>query len=389
MKVAFIIFASVVLSVYIIGNVYMYVRGYQLLEYFGRNRVWFTWIFWTLALSFIVTQTLRMTGVSNALFDAAFVVGSFWIAVMLYGFVIALTVDVLRFFVWLFNIRINTVLENFLMIKAVSFGIICVAMTIILTVGYKNAKRPLTTHLTIPIEKSAGHLSSLRIVMISDIHLGHIYGMKELARIVEVINAQNPDIVLLAGDIIDASPKPIIEKDMGVEFGKLQSKYGTFLAVGNHEYIGDRENSGAKKEAMDYLATHGVRMLLDTVALLDNSFYIAGRNDRSAPYRKTITDLLQGVNPRLPIILLDHQPYNLQEAEEAGIDLQLSGHTHSGQMWPVNYITGWMFEQDWGFLQKGKTNYYISCGVGTWGPPVRTAGYSEVVVVDLKFVPRR
>ena len=89
---------------------------------------------------------------------------------------------------------------------------------------------------------------------------------------------------------------------------------------------------------------------------------------------------------RLPVILLDHQPLNLEEAAQAGIDLQLSGHTHRGQMFPLNYITTRMYEQDWGFLQKGKTNFYISCGTGTWGPPIRTSGYSEVVIIELEFI---
>jgi predicted MPP superfamily phosphohydrolase len=88
---------------------------------------------------------------------------------------------------------------------------------------------------------------------------------------------------------------------------------------------------------------------------------------------------------QLPVILLDHQPYHLKEAEQAGVDLQLSGHTHHGQLFPLHYITRKIYEKDWGFLQKGKTVFYISCGTGTWGPPVRTAGYSEVVIVDLEF----
>jgi predicted MPP superfamily phosphohydrolase len=94
---------------------------------------------------------------------------------------------------------------------------------------------------------------------------------------------------------------------------------------------------------------------------------------------------LRDIDARLPVILLDHQPNNLEEAEQADVDLQLSGHTHHGQLFPLHYITGKMYEQDWGYLRKGKTQYYISCGTGTWGPPVRTSGFSEVVIIDLAF----
>ena len=151
-----------------------------------------------------------------------------------------------------------------------------------------------------------------------------------------------------------------------------------YFVNGNHER--------SRTNAFNYLSLQGIRPLLDTVVCIDNSFYVAGRIDRSTRMRKTIPELLTGIDRQLPVILLDHQPLNLEEAEQSGIDLQLSGHTHHGQMFPLNYIIANMYEKDWGFLQKGKTNFYISCGAGTWGPPIRTAGYSEVVIIDLEFI---
>jgi hypothetical protein len=92
-----------------------------------------------------------------------------------------------------------------------------------------------------------------------------------------------------------------------------------------------------------------------------------------------------GADPKLPIILLDHQPVRLIEAEEAGIDLQLSGHTHAGQLFPLNLINKKIWEQHWGYLKKGTTQYYVSCGVGTWGPPVRTCSIPEIVRIKVSF----
>ena len=385
MKVSFIIFVSIVLSVYALCNVYLYIRACQLLEIMGRYRIWFSLIFWIMALSLIVTQVLRMTNISGMFFDVAFIIGSFWIAIMLYGFIMAFASDIIRLLAWICNIRFGINFYNYMILKAIVFGIVCVALSLLFVLGYNNAMRPQPTHITIPLNKYAGELTELRVVMISDIHLGHIYRQKELARIVDVVNEQNPDIVVIVGDIFDAAPEMVIEHDFGIEFARLQTKYGAFAVNGNHEYIGARTQHNAMKDGMNYLASHGVQPLLDSVVLINSNFYVAGRKDLTNGTRKTIPELLQGINKQLPIILLDHQPYLLNEAQEAEVDLQLSGHTHHGQMWPLNYITGMLFEKDWGFLQKGQSNFYISCGVGTWGPPIRTAGYSEVAVIDLKF----
>jgi predicted MPP superfamily phosphohydrolase len=343
-------------------------------------------IFWIAALSFIVVSILGMKGVSGLFFDSVFfMMGSCWIAVMLYGFLILLAIDISRIIGWAGNIRPDFIYLNYPLTKSIMFGAICFVLTIILSVGYNNANRLRVTPVKIALDKKAGTLSGLRVVMASDIHLGHINGRKSLARIVDVMNEQCPDIVLLAGDIFDSSPEPVIREDMGVELERLQTKYGAYVVSGNHEYIGERGRHHAKNFALNYLSSHGIKPLLDSVVLIDNSFYVAGRNDRSVGARKTIPELLHSIDRKLPVIMLDHQPYRLDEAEHAGIDLHLSGHTHHGQLWPLNYITAKLFEHDWGYLQKGKTNFYISCGIGTWGPPIRTAGYSEVVIIDLKF----
>jgi len=378
-------FFIIVFSVYAIGNTYLFVRGWQSLEILGQQRVWFTVLFWMVALLFIVFSILGMQGVSGTLFTVFYKIGSSWIAVMLYGFLILAVIDILRLAGWAVNIRPDFIYRNYLFSKAVMFGAFCLVLSIIIAVGNSNANRLHVIHKKIVIDKKAGQLAGLRVVMASDFHLGHINGQKMLARIVDVMNEQKPDIVLLAGDVFDSSPEPVIKKNMGAEFDRLQTKYGAYFATGNHEYIGERAMKNAKETILGYLSSHGIQPLLDSFVLIDSSFYVAGRKDRSSATRKTISEILHGIDPQLPIIMLDHQPYHLDEVEQAGIDLQLSGHTHHGQMWPLNYITRKLYEQDWGFLQKGKSSFYVSCGVGTWGPPIRTAGCSEVVVIDLEF----
>ena len=378
-------FFIIFFSIYTIGNFYLFIRGWQSLEMMGRQRVWFAVIFWVVALSFIFTQMLQMRTVSGVLPDIFFRISSFWIAVMLYGFLMLFTIDIVRIIGWAGNIRPELIYRNYLLTKAVMFGMVCLIMTVILTAGYSNAHRPRATCLKIPIDKTAGQMTGLRVVMVSDIHLGHITGRRSLARIVDAMNEQHPDIAFLVGDTFDGAIGEVINKDMGAEFDRLQTVYGTYMVGGNHEYIGERMTKNAKDAAFDYLKTHGVQPLLDSVVLMNGSFYVVGRMDASVRARKTIPELLEGIDRQLPVIMLDHQPFHLDLVEQAGVDLQLSGHTHHGQMWPLNYVTRRLYEIDWGLLQKGKSNFYISCGVGTWGPPIRNAGRSEVVVIDLEF----
>ncbi len=370
---------SYLLYAYVAGCIYLFVRGWQSLEISKRWRVCFAMIFCLIASSFVFVRTKLVTG---ALYDACYSFGYIMLVVVLYASLILFIIDILRIIGWAGNIRTCFIYGNYQRSKSILFGAVCLLLTVIIVWGYWNAHNPRVTYLTVPIDKKAGQLTSLRIAMVSDVHLGNIHGRGTLDRMINTINEQHPDIVLLAGDMFDGNPEIVIKNKLGMVFSRLKSKYGIYFVNGNHERIRGGEESNT---AIDYLASHGIQPLLDTLALIDGSFYIVGRKDRSSRSRKTIPELLKDTDRQLPVILLDHQPYNLKEAEQSGIDLQLSGHTHHGQIWPLNYITGETYEEDWGFLQKGKSHFYISCGVGTWGPPIRTSGYSEVVIIDLEF----
>ena len=383
MKVLFVVMLVFSLSVFAGLNWYLFIRGRQALEILERRfRILYAIVFWTMPALFFGSMMLETAAGSGALTDTVFLIGSFWVAVMLYGFLFVVIVDIVRLIGKLFKIKPKIVFQNYVATKAIVLVAFLALLSVIFVVGYKNATRPQATHLTIELNKQGGNLSQLRVAMVSDIHLGYIYRQRELARIVDVINEQQPDIVMLVGDIFEGPPEPVIKNDMGVEFARLQTKYGVYFATGNHEYMGANNSPDA---ALNYLATHGVKPLVDAVALIDSAFYVVGRKDPSGGARKDLTELLHDIDRNLPIILLDHQPFNLDEAVDAKIDLQLSGHTHNGQMYPLNYIVNLIFEKSWGFLKKGDTNFYVSCGAGTWGPPIRIGSYAEVVMIDLKF----
>ncbi|HEX9253704.1 MAG TPA: metallophosphoesterase, partial [Ignavibacteriaceae bacterium] len=192
------------------------------------------------------------------------------------------------------------------------------------------------------------------------------------------------DIILLAGDIVDDKAKVLDERRIGESFTKLKSKYGVYSINGNHEFINGVDS------CVRYAEKFGIKFLRDGYELIDSSFYIIGREDSSMPQftgtqRKSLEEIVKNIPANYPKILLDHTPFKLEQAQQNNIDLQLSGHTHHGQIWPANLITKMIYEISWGYKKKGNTHYYVSSGAGTWGPPVRTGSSSEIVNIKVKF----
>jgi len=220
--------------------------------------------------------------------------------------------------------------------------------------------------------------------MVSDIHLGALMGQRRVEAMVNRINSLNPDLVLFAGDILDEVISPVIYHDTGKPLLKLSAPLGVYAITGNHEYIGGIE------KAVKYIEAHHIKLLRDSCIEIAQSFYLAGREDRdkkrfTGTKRKSLQDILEGIDHTLPVILMDHQPFNLDETINNKVDLQLSGHTHHGQIWPINYLTKRIFEISWGYQQKGQTHFYVSNGYGTWGPPIRLGSRPEIVCLEIRF----
>ena len=229
----------------------------------------------------------------------------------------------------------------------------------------------------VPLElKSSKPLSKVyKVVMASDLHLGYHNPRKELACWVDMINAEKPDFILIAGDIIDGSMRPLLEERMAEEFHRLQAP--VYACLGNHEFY------AGHPEAKQFYKDAGIHLLIDDGVVIDSCIVIIGRDDRTNMRRKPIKDLVMTVNSNYTIVL-DHQPYNLDRAEAAGVDFQLSGHTHRGQVWPISWITDRIYECSWGSHQRGNTQFYVSSGIGIWGGKFRIGTQSEYVVATLK-----
>ena len=236
---------------------------------------------------------------------------------------------------------------------------------------YKNKVR-------VPIEAKTDKplARTYKVVMASDLHLGYHNPRKELARWVDMMNAENPDFILIAGDIIDISVHPLIEEDMAAEFRRLKAP--VYACLGNHEYYSGEPN------AQKFYREAGIRLLSDQSVEIDSAIVVIGRDDRTNLRRKSVRELVAQVDTSKFVILLDHQPYNLELAEEAGVDFQLSGHTHRGQVWPISWITDAIYECSWGSHRRGHTQYYVSSGLGIWGGKFRIGTQSEYVVGELK-----
>ena len=215
----------------------------------------------------------------------------------------------------------------------------------------------------------------VKLVMMSDLHLGYHNRRDELHRWVDMINSEKPDLVLIAGDIIDGSMRPLKEQKMYEEFRRIKAPI--YACIGNHEYYSGE--SGAQQFYQDA----GIHLLQDSVAVIGD-FCIIGRDDRTNIHRDSLEVIMKKANLTKYCILLDHQPYHLEQAEHHHVDFQFSGHTHHGQVWPISWITESIYECAFGPYKKGHTDYYISSGLGIWGGKFRIGTRSEYVVVTIR-----
>ena len=377
------LFFGLFFAAYGLINYYIFLHGWQAFPAGSPLRTPYLIIFLFLALAFIGGRFLERVWLSPVS-EALVWIGSFWLAAILYFFLAAVLLDLIRLAHSLIPFYPAAVTSAY---DAVKFRIaagITGLVVLVLVAGHINTLYPQVRHLVLTVQKKVGGEKTLTIVAVSDIHLGTIIGERRLQSIVDRINALEPDLVLLPGDIVDEDLAPVVRENLGETLKNIRAKYGVFAITGNHEYIGGAE------AACRYLTEHGITILRDSVARLRNGIAIVGREDISRSQfagkkRKPLEEIMAGVDPTFPILLMDHQPFRLDEGVRSGADLQLSGHTHHGQLWPLNLITNAVYEVSWGYKRKGGTHIYVSSGAGTWGPPVRTGNRPEIVHITLHF----
>ena len=304
--------------------------------------------------------------------------GTVWIGMMLYLLLYFLITDLIYLFNRFFHFLPSAIANRYRKIQVLSGYIFVSCLSIY---GYYQFCHPQIIEQKISIAKKAGSYKNLKVVGVSDMHLGVAIDKKRLKQYIRLINDQHPDLVLIAGDLIDNNVFPVEKELMWETFKELQAPLGVYYCLGNHDYMVGIE------ACMNFLRKTNLHLLIDHSVLINNSIQIIGRDDKQGNRnRKSLEELVKDTDSALPLLLLDHEPFHLEEAEEAGIDLQFSGHTHQGQFLPANLLINRMYELSYGYKQKGNTHYYVSSGLGLWGPPFRIGTRSEIVVFDIEFI---
>jgi predicted MPP superfamily phosphohydrolase len=304
---------------------------------------------------------------------------------MLYFFLFIVLIDFSRLLNHFFGIYPSFITNNYTTAKLVTFISVIGISSLVIIAGYLNTRNIKINYAEIELPKKSSELNELNVVLVADFHLTPVNDGKLVKKIISKINSLNPDIVLMPGDILDDDVSRLMRRNIAKSLSEIKSKYGVFVSNGNHEFIIGVE------DADRYLRELNMNVLRDSAILVANSFYILGREDRSkknftSQDRKPLKEILNEVNRKYPVIIVDHTPLGLDEITDENIELQLSGHTHHGQIFPLNLITSnIVYEVSWGYMRKDYTQFYVTCGVGTWGPPVRLGSDSEIVSMKIRF----
>ena len=247
--------------------------------------------------------------------------------------------------------------------------------------GVVEAARPEVVRVTVPLAALPDEFDGLRVALISDLHVGPSRGSEFTARVVETVNAERPDLVAIAGDLVDGTVEKVAGDLQPLE--RLSAPLGVYGVSGNHEFYAD--DGGRWLDVWDRL---GIRTLRNEHAVVERggaSIDIIGIHDYSSPkpYEPDLSRALDGLDRERFGLLLAHEPRQAFEASDMGVDLQLSGHTHGGQMWPIRYLVPLQQPSVEGLDRVGETTLYTTRGAGAWGPPTRVGAAPEITILEL------
>ncbi|WP_405116862.1 metallophosphoesterase [Paenibacillus sp. FSL K6-1217] len=340
----------------------------------GMNGAVYWTVFLVISFSYMIgriplPQALRPVG---RLFK---VIGSYYLACMEFAVIMLPLADLLYGVLALTGANLSAYVTE-------AGSTVLALLAVFLIWGSRNAWSTVVRTHQLKVEKSIGTSVPLTVAVASDLHLGNIVGNRHLRRMVREMNAMNPDIILLAGDVLDDSIEPFLRNGMEQQLKQLKARYGVYAVLGNHEYYG-----GSIAQYTEVMRSVGIQVLQDEV-VETSGVYVVGRKDKTAEAmeaggRLSVEALLEGLDRSKPILMMDHQPTGFDIAAQAGVDVLLSGHTHRGQIAPNHWITRRLFELDWGYLLKNKLHVIVSSGYGTWGPPIRLASRSELIKLEL------
>ncbi|MBS3806186.1 MAG: metallophosphoesterase [Bacteroidales bacterium] len=370
------LFRFTFLVIYLLPHIYLYGHLKRVFTG-GRSRVIFTGVFLLIILLFPVSMLLDEDAGSSFV-KYMQLGGYYYLPVLLYGLLFYGLFDLFRIINYLTGIFPRPAI-NRRRVRSVVFTGILILTAIIVAVGIHRFNHTRVHTYQIKVPQRSGKLDHLTIAMAADLHLSQITRTGFVEQFVEKINAQDPDLVLLVGDIVESGGDVSGKQSFSNHLKQLQSKYGVFAVEGNHEHYG-------RRTGFNFFEESGIQLLRDTSVVVDKGVALVGRRDRHERDRASLEQLLKQAPDSLPRIVMDHQPYHLHQAARQDMHVQFSGHTHHGQLWPLNHITEAIYEISWGHEKIRDTHFFVTCGAQGWGPPVKTSSRSEVMLVEVEFV---
>lgn len=308
-------------------------------------------------------------------------VAGFYITFLHYSVLLFLSYDLVsltgKFINYPDNLRIIT--------KKIFYGgfLIFGISALIAILSIFNAQKVITKEYNVNIEKRDSSLDSLVVAYLAD---GHFTSTDDIDKIVKQVNDQHPDIIVLGGDFFDEGTAESIKDSATEKLGKLSAPLGVYAVEGNHEY---KSGDGDIQHQMAYFSDHGIQVLRDQTVSIDDNFYLIGRKDETVD-RATLEQLTDKAEKDLPVILLDHHPSFKDAYKNNAVSLQLSGHTHSGQFFPMQIFNPIISKVSKQYIYGKHTvndlQLIVSSGMGNWGIPVRVGSKREVVIVSINFV---
>ena len=323
--------------------------------------------------------------------------GNYFLGTFLYIILVIVVVDLVRLILkYVFHARFLEFRSTF-----VITGFVCMALIILISVyGILHVGTIKVTPYKVTVNKKVKDMDSLKIVLLADTHFGYSINCRHAQKMVEKINAQDPDIVCIAGDIFDNDYDAISDPE-GVcnALKSIKSRYGVYACWGNHDLdepilagftFGGKKKDQADPRMEQLLRDANIHLLTDEAELINDKFYVVGRNDSSRTHklggqRLSPAQLTKDLDLDKPVIFIDHQPKQLQETADAGADLDLCGHTHDGQIFPGNLFIHLFWENSFGYLKKDKMHNIVTSGVGVWGPDMRVGTNCEICPITVHF----
>jgi hypothetical protein len=368
-------FHTIITLSYTIPSIYLFLRFWQF--YIDKkHRLWFMIVFALLFSLYPVSGLFddRIAGSFGSIIAA---IANYLLPFFLYLFLSVLITDLLL----LLNMAIKIIpseklKERTFRLRMMMFIIFLSLFVVIGGVINFNTIRVTEKQVAVP-GKSSG-MSHLKIAFVSDFHLEEKTPTGFVERFVKKIRTLNPDLLLYGGDILEGFSEAEKMEKFEKLLSSIRTDFGIYGVLGNHD-------RSYRNDTSNFYSRSGIIILNDSIVVAGGSFALAGRKDSRESGRMSAGDLLKGAPKNLPIIVMDHRPTEINQLSETSADIVLSGHTHHGQMFPINLITNKVYELSYGYLKKGDTHFFVSSGIRLWGPPVRTVAKSEILVVDVTF----